>query len=117
MLLLYSFQSCLPACTWSMNGNRFSTKVLAPIEVPHHRDFTQHHSALRYWEAARSAEKVRTSSRPGEVTVLDFDGSLGQHCHHRLAVSRLKGKILLNYSFRTEDIESGNQGRHISSMH
>lgn len=80
----------VPVCVLAVCRPGLVAKVFASVEVPHHGDLPQHHPALRHWEAAGCSEKVGAAPRPREVTVLHFDGSSGQHCHHGLAVLGLK---------------------------
>lgn len=79
----------LPVCMLGMYKHGFAAEVLAPVEVPDHRDLPQHHPALRHWKTAGGSEQVGAASRPGEVAVLHSDGPRGQHGHHRLPILRL----------------------------
>lgn len=82
--------SCLlPVCVLGMYGHGLAAEVLAPVEMPDHRDLPQNHPALGHWEAAGGSEQVRAPSGPREVTLLHPDGPLREHRHHGLPVSGL----------------------------
>lgn len=69
-----------------MYRHGLAAKVLASIEMPDHRDFPQHHPALRDWEVTGGTEQVRASPWPGEVAVFHLDGPRGKHCDYRLPI-------------------------------
>jgi len=99
----------LPVCALCMYGHRLAAKVLAPVEMPHHRDLPQHHPALWHREATRRSEQVWAASRPGEVTVLDPDGTLGQHRHYGLPVSGLQGHTCCQRKFELTGKKEANK--------
>lgn len=80
----------VPVCMLGMYGHGLAAKVLASIEMPDHRDFPQHHPALRDWEVTGGTKQVRASPWPGEVAVLQLDGPRRKHCDYGLPVFRLQ---------------------------